>query len=47
MWQSHDLYVFQNYIDPIPDEVITVITSLEQELEQLNTCTLQLKANNS
>lgn len=37
--------MFQSYADPAPDHVITIITSLQEELEQLNICTSQLKAN--
>lgn len=39
------MHMFQSYIDAVPDDVIKVITSLEEELEQLNTCTLLLKVN--
>lgn len=48
LW-SHESYVilvFQNYIDPVPDDMIKLMKSLEEELEQINNCILQLRANN-
>lgn len=35
----------KSYIDAVPDDVIKMITSLEEELEQLNSRTLLLKVN--
>lgn len=42
---SHVIHALQSYIDPAPDDVIKEITLVQEELEQLNCCTLQLKAN--
>ena len=41
----HLMHMFQSYIDAVPDDVIKMITSLEEELEQLNSRTLLLKVN--
>ena len=37
----------QCYIDPVPDDVISMMILVQEELEQLNYRTLQLKDNNS